>query len=119
MQLRNKLLAAQGTFCLLALALTPCKSAFAMQPVLGEQEQQAVSSQDTQPDKQAAKDVVVTGTIVKSGSTFVLRDSSGAVYKLDAQDKAGPFEGKTVKITGKLDAAAKLLHIEAIEAISA
>jgi hypothetical protein len=66
------------------------------------------------------KAVVVTGTIIKSGSDFVLKDPSGTVYGLDAPEKVAPFEGKSVKVTGHLDAAnATLLHVEAIEAISA
>lgn len=56
--------------------------------------------------------------IVKSGSYFVLRDSSGAVYQLDAQEKAQPDEGKSVKITGKLEAEAKFLHVETIEELN-
>jgi hypothetical protein len=81
--------------------------------------QQSVTSPDTQPDQQAAKTVVVTGTIVKSGSSVVLRDSNGTVYQLDAPEKAEPFVGKSVKVTGKLDATASLLHVESIEAINA
>jgi hypothetical protein len=72
-----------------------------------------------QPDQPATKAVVVTGTIVKSGSSFVLRDSSGAVYQLDAQEKAQPYEGKSVKVTGKLEAESKLLHVDTIEELNA
>jgi hypothetical protein len=72
----------------------------------------------SQPDQPATKAMVVTGMIVKSGSYFVLRDSSGAVYQLDAQEKAQPDEGKSVKITGKLEAEAKFLHVETIEELN-
>jgi len=74
-----------------------------------------------QPDtpQQGAKAVVVTGMIVKSGSDFVLKDASGTVYRLDAPEKAEPFEGKSVKVTGKLDANASLIHVDAIEAVTA
>jgi hypothetical protein len=63
--------------------------------------------------------VVVTGTIVKSGSNLVLRDMSGDVYQLDAQDKAQPYEGKSVKVSGKLEADSKLIHVESIEELYA
>jgi uncharacterized protein YdeI (BOF family) len=75
-----------------------------------------------QPDtpQQGAKAVVVSGTIIKSGSDFVLKDTSGTVYRLDSPEKAEPFEGKSVKVTGQLDAAnATLIHVEAIEPMSA
>jgi len=48
-----------------------------------------------------------------------LKDASGTVYRLDAPEKAGPFEGKAVKVTGKLEASTNLLHIDAIEAVAA
>lgn len=77
-------------------------------------------SQGAESDKQAAKDVVVTGTIVKSDLGFILRDSSGTEYRLDAQKKAESFEGKSVKVTGKLDASsANLLHVNTIEVFTA
>jgi len=57
-----------------------------------------------------------TGTIVKQGSEFALRDSSGAVYKLDSSDQAKRYEGKAVKVTGQLDTQAMTIHVESIEA---
>jgi hypothetical protein len=125
MQLSNRLLT-QGILSLLAITLVPCTSASAMQPVFGQppisiqQEQQPMPSQGAESDKQAAKDVVVTGTIVKSDLGFILRDSSGTEYRLDAQKKAESFEGKSVKVTGKLDASsANLLHVNTIEVFTA
>ena len=60
-----------------------------------------------------------TGTIVKDGEPFLLRDASGQVYKLDDAGRTKPFEGKTVKVTGKLDMEAKLIHVESIEGTEA
>ncbi len=72
-----------------------------------------------QPDQSTSKSAVFTGTIVKSGSTFLLKDAAGKVYMLDAPDKAEPFEGKNVKITGRLEPNATLLHVDAIEELTA
>ena len=65
-----------------------------------------------------AKSQVFSGTIVKAGDSYVLRDSSGATYALDDASKAQPFEGKAVKVTGKLDASSKTIHVESIEGAS-
>ena len=59
------------------------------------------------------------GTVVKNGQKYALRDSSGAVYMLDDTDRAKPFEGKTVKVTGQLDEEAKVIHVESIESVEA
>lgn len=73
----------------------------------------------TQPDSNAVKSSVFTGTVVKDGSDFVLRLSSGDFYHLDAPGKAQPFEGKSVKVIGKLDPNAKVIHVEDIQEMSA
>ena len=58
------------------------------------------------------------GTILKSGENFVLSESgTKSRYLLDNQDKARPYEGKNVKITGTIDGASNLIHIETIEEI--
>ena len=56
-----------------------------------------------QEQQQPAKSKVFTGTIAKDGDDFVLRVSSGGVYKLDDAERASSFEGKAVKVTGQLD----------------
>lgn len=48
-----------------------------------------------------------------------MKDSSGTIYKLDDSSRASTFEGKSVKVSGKLDTDAKRIHMEAIEAIAA
>jgi Protein of unknown function (DUF5818) len=59
-----------------------------------------------------------TGTIRKSGETFVLNESSTkSNYLLDEQDKARMYEGKNVKIRGTFDVASNLIRIETIEEI--
>ena len=59
-----------------------------------------------------------TGVILKSGESFVLSDSvTKSRYMLDDQDKARPYEGMHVKITGTIDVASNTIHIETIEEI--
>lgn len=66
-------------------------------------------------EQDQAKSQTFAGTVVKAGDAYVLRDSSGAAYKLDDSAKAQPFEGKAVKVTGKLDPESKTIHVESIE----
>lgn len=68
-----------------------------------------------QPDQSQAKAATFTGIIEKNGEQYVLRDSSGRVFGLDDSEKAKPFEGKAVKVTGQLDEQAKVIHVENIE----
>jgi hypothetical protein len=59
-----------------------------------------------------------TGTILKSGESFVLSDSTTkSRYMLDDQSKASRFEGKHVKVTGTIDVASNLIHVETIQEV--
>lgn len=69
--------------------------------------------QQTQP--QQAQTKTFTGTVVKAGNQYALRDASGQVYKLDDTESAKPYEGKAVKVTGQLDEQAMLIHVQSIE----
>lgn len=62
----------------------------------------------------AAADVQsFTGTIVKSGDKYVFQDAaSGNTYDIDHQDEVQKFEGKKVKVHGKLDATGKMIHVQ-------
>jgi hypothetical protein len=60
-----------------------------------------------------------TGTVLRNGEQFVLRDTAGQIYRLDDPREAQTFEGKPVKVTGKLDTEARLIHVERIEAATA
>ena len=86
------------------------------------QEPQSPPSQ-AQPDQSttsqdSAKTSTFTGTIMKDGEQWVLRDSSGNVYKLDDSSRAQAFEGKTVKVTGRLDTNSKMIHVDTIQALA-
>lgn len=79
--------------------------------------QDQAQPQQQQPDQNQGKTATFTGTIVKNGDAYVLRDSSGATYGLDDPERARPFEGKTVKVTGQLDEQAKVIHVQNIESV--
>jgi hypothetical protein len=58
------------------------------------------------------------GTVLKSGSDFVLSDSATkARYLLDSTQKVSAYEGVWVKVTGRLDAHKSLIHVESIQTI--
>lgn len=81
--------------------------------------QDQAQPQQQQPDQNQAQSATFTGTVVKNGPDFMLRDSSGSIFKLDDASLAKPFEGKTVKVTGQLDEQAKVIHVEKIEGVEA
>jgi uncharacterized protein YdeI (BOF family) len=90
------------------------------QPQPQPQPDQAQPQPQQQPGQaQAPAASTFTGTVVKNGEQYMLRDSSGQVFGLDDSSKAQPFEGKTVKVTGELDQQAKVIHVENIEAAEA
>jgi cytoskeletal protein RodZ len=44
-----------------------------------------------------------SGTVVKSGGKYMLKDDSGKTYDIDHQTDVAKFEGKRVRVQGKLD----------------
>jgi hypothetical protein len=77
---------------------------------------QAASISQTTPQPEAK---TFTGTILKSGENFVLSDTATkARYLLDNQDMARPYEGKSVKVTGTIDVANNMIHIETIDEVA-
>jgi hypothetical protein len=65
-----------------------------------------------QSDRQKSQSF--TGTIVRDGELYLLKDASGQMYKLDNSQQAKSFEGKPVKVQGQLVADAKLIHVQSI-----
>jgi hypothetical protein len=73
----------------------------------GQQQQNDMQTQEAKP---------FNGTIVKEKGKMVLKDTAANIsYQLDDQDKAKQFEGKQVKVTGKLDMNTNLIHVDSIE----
>jgi len=79
--------------------------------------QQLSLSQQSRPQaKQPFHSAVFTGTVIRDGSQYALRDASGTVYKLDDSERAKPYKGKPVKVKGQFDQQANMIHVESIEA---
>jgi uncharacterized protein YdeI (BOF family) len=111
--------------CALLLATLPAWGATtpnSATPMPVIQEPQTPPSQtppdQTMPNSQDSKTATFSGTVVKDGEQYVLRDSSGSVYKLDDSSRAQAFEGKTVKVTGRLDSNSKMIHVDSIQALA-
>lgn len=50
-----------------------------------------------------------SGTVVKQGEKYVLKDDTGKVYDIDHQTDVAKFDGKRVRVQGTLDANGKIL----------
>ena len=62
---------------------------------------------------------VFSGTIIRSGDNFVLSDAANKLaYILDNAEKASPYEGKKVKVTGTVDVANNTIHVETIQELA-
>jgi hypothetical protein len=62
---------------------------------------------------------VFSGTILRNGDNFVLSDAANKLaYILDNAEKASPYEGKKVKVTGTVDAANNTIHVETIQELA-
>ena len=68
--------------------------------------------------QKAAATQSFTGTVVKSGDTYVLKTSDNMTYQLDDQARAKDYEGKQVQITGSLDATSNTIKVQEIKAAS-
>jgi hypothetical protein len=80
---------------------------------------QQPSAAQQQDDAQAQEAKAFSGTIVKQKGQFVLQDTETKLsYQLDDQQQAKRFEGKQVKVMGKLDMNANMIHVENIESAS-
>lgn len=73
--------------------------------------------QDHAPQQQPAEQAqTFSGKISRKGDKYVLRDTSTKVtYNLDDQEKAKSFAGKSVDVTGTLDAQTYTIHVADIQ----
>jgi outer membrane biosynthesis protein TonB len=53
-----------------------------------------------------------TGTVVKSGDKYMLKDDSGKMWDIDHQTDVAKFEGKRVRVKGTLDASGSKIMVQ-------
>jgi hypothetical protein len=82
------------------------------------QDQNPAQAQPPADQQQPPAAQTFTGTILKDGKDYVLKVSASTVYQLDDQERVKQYEGKQVKIAGKLDAKGNSLHVTSIELVS-
>jgi len=88
----------------------------AQQPTAQQGHDPAASQTMNQPSAQSPDAQTFMGKISKAGGKYVLKDDvSKQSYTLDDQERAKKFEGQSVKVTGKLDAATNTIQVAAIE----
>lgn len=113
-QLFLMLALAAGT-CLLRPALVNAQQDSAQQDKQPTQQPPSDSSSQPNAMNQTSDAQTFIGTVVKAGGKLALRDSvSKAIYVLDDQDKAKPFDGQQVKVSGTLDTQTKTIHVSSI-----
>ena len=61
---------------------------------------------------------VITGTIVKDGNRYFLRQSEKISYRMDNEQTAELYEGKSVRIEGMVDTQNHMVHVTRIESLS-
>jgi uncharacterized protein YdeI (BOF family) len=96
----------------LALCLT-------LLPVIGNAGPPSTTSIQSSYEQHKETTKTFTGTVMKQGDVFVLSDNADKTnYQLDDAKKASKYEGKTVKVTGTLDAQNLTIHVETITEVS-
>jgi uncharacterized protein YdeI (BOF family) len=91
---------------LLIFSITPKHSTASMRPSSLQQQTQEKSK-------------IFSGTIIKNGDKFLLSDAANKLsFVLDDSEKASQFEGKRVKVTGTVDTASNIIHVETIQEIA-
>jgi hypothetical protein len=112
--MKNFLLRLAAAFAVTAGMVALSGQANAQEPAGKSQQPTAAQPQN---DMQTQDAKPFNGTIVKEKGKLVLKDTATNVsYQLDDQQRAKQFEGKQVKVTGKLDMNTNLIHVESIEA---
>jgi hypothetical protein len=69
-------------------------------------------AQGSASDSGAAGTQTFSGTVVKQGDKYVLKDDSGKTYDIDHQDEVKKFEGKRVRVQGTLDAGTNKIMVK-------
>jgi lipopolysaccharide export system protein LptA len=86
----------------------------------GAQPGQSPSSGQSSAQSAQAQPQTFSGKIVKSKGGLALKDeATNTTYKLDNEDQAKQYAGKSVKVTGTMDPATNTIHVANIEMANA
>lgn len=80
--------------------------------------EQGAAQVPTAPSQPELGSRTLSGAIVREGSVYVLKVSETALYQLDDQERARPFENKQVKVAGTLQEGSNMIHVVSIEPVS-
>ena len=101
---------------LVAAALALC---FAFTPAIGNAGSFSRLSFQGSSERHQTATKIFSGTVAKQGDIFVLSDRADKTnYQLVDSSKLGEFVGKTVKVTGTLDAENLTIHVQDIQEIA-
>ena len=79
------------------------------------QQQVPNSSQNPRQMEQWQATATFTGTLAKSGSSYVLHATSGKTYKLEGASNAANYVGRTVTVSGQLNPQTKTVQVSNIQ----
>jgi len=99
--------------CLLAFGAVIGFTAF--HPLNAETATTISTASAAQPSAEAESAKSFSGRISFMDGKYVLVSDTDT-FQLDDQDRAKPFDGKTVSVTGTLDADTKTIHVADIKA---
>ncbi|HUA99654.1 MAG TPA: DUF5818 domain-containing protein [Terracidiphilus sp.] len=92
-------------------------------PFISHDSGHGLTAQRAQAPQAQIRDVAVVGTLARQGGRCVLRDSAGQEYTLEgrltAPLRTSAFDGKNVKVTGRLDESAATIHVASVEILDA
>ena len=79
---------------------------------------QRKSPSESESGSQAPTAQTFIGTVSKESDSYVLKVSDTTSYKLDSEQQVQPYEGRRVQVTGTLDRAMNLIHVDKVEPVS-
>ena len=109
--MRRIILSMAGFVVLFGLIAPPVQSVV---PAVVQTEPTSQAQARAQPEAKT-----FLGTILKDGDKFVLSDSATkSRFTLDDAEKASPYEGRTVTVTGTIETATNVIHVESIQEVA-
>jgi hypothetical protein len=111
--MRKRFVVSMATFAI--ATVIPAGSSLLAQPA-GIARSIATAQDQSRPDNEAQAKTF-TGKITKANGKYVLQEMSGGnSYQLDDQNNAKKYSGKSVLVTGTLDASTNTIRVQKIEA---